>query len=94
MLFRHKGYKCPVADLYLSNANLQYVNSQKYLGVILEDGNCDKDVTRQLKRFHINVNLLLRKFGKCNLNTKLELFRSYCINMYSGTWELGTPKGL
>ena len=61
MLFRPKGHNCPVADLYLSNGNLQYVNSHKYLGVILEDGNCDKDITRQLKRFHINANLLIWK---------------------------------
>ncbi len=29
MLFRPKGYKSPVADLYLANGNLQYVNSHK-----------------------------------------------------------------
>ncbi len=34
--FRPKGHKCPVADFYLSNGNLQYVNSHKYLGIILE----------------------------------------------------------
>ncbi len=46
---------------------------------------CDKDITWQLKGFHINVNLLLRKFGTCALKTKwLELFRSYCTNMYCG----------
>ncbi len=47
----------------IANGNLQYVNSHKYLGVIFEDGNCDKDVIRQLKTFHINANLILRKFG-------------------------------
>ena len=48
----------------------------------------------QLKRFHINANLLLRKFGKCTLNTKLELFRSYCTNnMYCGIfWNDATKK--
>ena len=84
MLFRPKVNKCFVADLYLSNGNLQNVNSHKYQGVILEDGNRDKDVTWQLKMFHINANLLLIKFGKCPLNTKLELFSLYCTNMYCG----------
>ncbi len=40
-----------------------------------------KDVTRQFKRFHINANPLLRKFGRCTLNTKLEIFASYCTNI-------------
>ena len=85
----------------IANAHLLSVaihESQKrvlFLVVILEDRNCDKDVTRQLKRFHINVNLLLRKFGKCTLNTKLELFRSYCTNMYCGIfWHDATKKSL
>ncbi len=52
MLFHRKGYKSPIADLYLANSNLLYVNSHIYLGVILEERNCDKDITQQLKRLH------------------------------------------
>ncbi len=94
MVFHSKGCKSPVADLYLPHSNLLYLlNSNKYLGVILEDGNCDKDVTQQLKRFHINANLWFRKFGKCSFNTKLELIGSYSTNVYCGIlWHDATKK--
>ncbi len=95
ILFHPKDINVMLLTFIYLTVICMYANSHKYLGIILEDGNCDKDVTRQLKRFHPKSNLLLRKFGKCTLNTKLELFTSYCTNMHCGIfWHDATKKSL
>jgi len=43
------------------------------------------------------TNILMRRFGKCTLNVKLQLFRSYCLCIYDTAlwvWYLkGTMDG-
>ena len=69
---------------FLYRKQLQCILSQKYLGVIIEDGNCEADTKSQLMNLYANGNTLVRKFGKCSCNVKLELFRMYCTNLYCG----------
>ena len=43
---------------------------------------------RQMRKFSANINILSRKFSKCNYNppgVKCNLFKSFCSNMYCST---------
>ena len=76
--FRHK---IP-PKLHLNDLSLHYVTSQKYLGVIVQDSCCKLDITRQMRKLYGNANLLTRSFGTCSVETKLKLFKTYCLKFY------------
>ena len=42
----------------------------------------DEDIKRELRLVYCRGNLLLRKFRQCSEDVKLQLFRSYCNNLY------------
>lgn len=99
MLFNVKKTKCCVFTprnygsfylprLYLNACTLTYVNSYKYLGVIINNVSDDKDIERQIQAVYIRGNMLLRKFRHCTHSVKCQLFRTYCSNMYGiHTWN-------
>ena len=68
----------------LNNEVIKVVSECKYLGHILDDSGSDnKDIIRQMKKVYAQGNLLLRKFGFCSYNVKIQLFRSYCTSLYT-----------
>ena len=40
------------------------------------------DIKRQMRKIHVNANLLLRKFSRCSVEVKCYLFKTYCSNLY------------
>ena len=54
----------------------------KYLGIIVCQKNCDRDLKRQTKYFYANANMLLRRFSMCSITVKCYLFKTYCSNLY------------
>ena len=69
-------------QLYLDTLVIPHVSECKYLAIIVSQKNCDRDLKRQVKRFHANVNMLLRRFSKCSIHVKCYLFKTYCSNLY------------
>ena len=52
----------------------------KYLGHVLNNQmSDDDDIKRETRNMFIRTNILLRRFGKCSVDVKLSLFRSYCL---------------
>ena len=72
ILFRPKGFRSPVADLFLAGNRILCVHSHRYLGVMIEVGKCELDIKRQLMKFYANANTLLRVFGKCSNDLKIK----------------------
>ncbi len=69
----------------LYEKQLQCILSHKYLGVIIEDGNCEAHIKRQLMNLYANANTLVRKFGKCSCNVNsnyLECIVQTCIVVF------------
>ena len=67
----------------LNNKDLSWVDEHKYLGVFLTSDKCDnRDILRQLRSIYARGNMLVRRFGKCSEDIKIQLFRSYCSNQY------------
>jgi len=68
---------------------LENLESFKYLGHIINtEQHADDDIQREMRKLFIRANILIRRFNKCSLSVKLELFRSYCLVMYdSALWK-------
>ena len=74
---------CDIPTITLNHSSLEWVLEYKYLGVFISSKICDsRDIKRQLRSIYARGNTLVRKFGKCTDDVKLELFRSYCSNFY------------
>ena len=76
-------------ELHINGSVLKQVLSKKYLGVFFtSDRSDDSDIKRELRQVYCRGNILLRKFRKCCADVKLQLFRSYCMNLYcSALWS-------
>ena len=69
-------------QLYLDTLVIPHVSECKYLAIIVSQMNCDRDLKRQMKRFHANASMLLRRFSKCSIHVKCYLFKTCCSNLY------------
>ena len=59
------------------------MDSFTYLGHVLSSDGCDDlDIKKQLHKITAVGNTILRRFSFCTKEVKLELFRSYCYNIY------------
>lgn len=84
MIFRTKFLKIyNTPNFYLNGNILEFVDEFKYLGhMICNDLNDDCDIKRQYRSICRKVNMLKRKFYKCSFEVKIQLFQSYCMNIY------------
>ena len=87
MYFKPKTYEnLWIPSVFLDGFMLQFVNWYKYLGCIIETGLCDNlDIERQTQAVYIRGNMLVRNFSECSQEVKVELFRSYCSNIYGAS---------
>ena len=69
-------------SVFLNGAKLQYVDSYKYLGMLIHVRNDDLDIVRQLKSIILQTNILMRTFSSCSVEVKLCLFKSYYSDVY------------
>ena len=88
-----KPSKCKnlsVPALFLKSVKLKFVDSIKYLGVIVSNDMKDfEDMMRHRKYMYAKGNMLVRKFKECSDNVKRKLFRTYCYNVYGGhLWSI------
>ena len=67
---------------FLNGAKLQYVDSYKYLGMLIHVCNDDLDIVRQLKSVILRTNILMKTCSSCSVEVKLFMFKSYCSNFY------------
>ena len=68
----------------LGQEPLRWVTQHKYLGVIVNNqGNDEADMGRQIQAIYSRGNILIQNFNHCSANVKLELFKTYCSNLYA-----------
>ena len=95
MCFKPRTIKFTRPWFFLAGMKIPIVTHCKYLGVIMSEHNSDNDLKRQMKRFYVNANMLIRKFSKCSINVKCYLFKTYCSTMYcSALWFNSTKRVL
>ena len=84
---RRVTYSFP--SFVLDASHLNVVDSFKYLGHIISTVSDDNDdILNQLSMFFARANVLLRRFGKCNVSVKLCLFKTFCTQFYGAAlWQ-------
>jgi hypothetical protein len=72
-----------IPKIHLCGVELNWVQEYKYLGFYITENMSDnRDMQRQLRFIYAKGNILVRKFRMCSVEIKLQLFRSYCYNLY------------
>jgi len=86
MCIKSKKYRdIFVPDFLLYGKALRLVSEEKYLGCIISDDfKDDCDIYRQMRSLYSRGNLIVKNFKFCSEDVKLQLFRSYCNNLYCG----------
>ena len=86
MYIKSKHYKnLAVPNFYLNGDVIAYVEQEKYLGVIMNNiCKHDADMYKQVRSLYCRGNMLINNFKTCNNMIKLQLFKSFCTNMYCG----------
>ena len=80
---RTRRLTCIFDNFVLGNDNLLFVNSFKYLGhTLTDDLHDDDDMLKQTGLLYGRTNMLIRRFAKCSVPVKLQLFKAYCISFY------------
>ena len=80
-IYRNNLY---VPSFTLCGHTLKFVDKYNYLGaVISSDCTDDKDLLRQLRGIYARGNMLVKRFGSCTDEVKIQLFKSYCSNLYA-----------
>ena len=82
LCFIPRTVKISRPQLYLDTLVIPHVSECKYLGIIVCQKNCDRNLKRQMKIFYANANMLLRRFSRCSIPVKCYLFKTYCSNLY------------
>ena len=93
MLIQSKKVKFSrLPPLYLNGNCMNYVDSYKYLGVMISNSMADNlDFERQRRALYASANRLKRSFGYCSYDVKKQLFSSFCANLYcSHLWGTST----
>ena len=54
-------------SVLLNGAKLQYVDTYKYLGMLIHVRNDDLDIVRHLKSVILRTNILMRTFSSCSV---------------------------
>ena len=77
------------APFNINQKQIELVNSYKYLGyTIVNNMSIKDDVNRALSKFHIDINMILRKFSFASKDVKIFLFKQYCLQIYGAEFWL------
>ena len=79
---------------FFNELEIPMVEHCRYLGITISTKNSDLDIKRQMRKIHVNANLLLWKFSRCSVEVKCYLFKTYCSNLYCTPMWLTAPKQL
>ena len=82
LCFKSKAIKIKQPSFFLNELEIPTVEHCRYLGITISTKNNDLDIKRQMRKIHVNANLLLRKFSRCSVEVKCYLFKTYCSNLY------------
>ena len=69
--------------IFLGERELDFVNTQMYLGVPISNDMADNlAIKQQTKAVYARGNMLIKYFKKCTMEVKCQLFVSYCTSVY------------
>ena len=80
------AYQFP--NFMVNNVTLKYVTEFQYLGHVVSISQLDDaDIHRERKNLFHRCNILMRRFSKCSVAVKLQLFKTICLCFHDiGLW--------
>ena len=83
MFCKSRKFVIPSFNIYVNNKPVEYVECFKYLGFYLTFNCHDGFHTQSLYRgICARGNTISKHFINCDVNVKVQLFKSFCTNMY------------
>ena len=78
-----------IPTFYLQNDPLQFVSVYKNLGVLIHQNMTDDDeMFQRMRNIYSTGNLIIRRFGKCFVEIKVLMFRTFLSQVYgSCVWS-------
>ena len=71
------------ARVMLGNEEFSFIGEFRYLGHIMTaDCRDNKDIKKQFRKQNAVINMLIRKLSFAPIETKIQLFKSYCYLIY------------
>ena len=80
--FTYERFNLYIHDYHFSGCTLKHEKNVKYLGYLFDVKLYDM-ISKEMRKLYIRYNSLLRTFGSCSVQTKKEIFRSFCTVLYS-----------
>ena len=81
LCFRPIQFKINPPNFVLKKTIIPSVDKCIYLGIIVSETNCGGDLNRQMRKYYVNANILLRIFNYYSPDVKC-IFKSYCTTIY------------
>ena len=71
-------------SIFLDNNTIKFVGEHTYLGTIISSTMSDNsDIARQIRSTYTQGNAIISRFKSCSRNVKIQLFKTYCYNLYN-----------
>ena len=68
----------------LQQAELKFTEEYKYLGMLINSKlSDDNEMRKRMRGIYATGNMIIRNFGKCTTPCKINLFKTYCSNVYA-----------
>lgn len=81
--FRQGTVANPQISVKIKGTTLDFVNEYKNLDCMLtNNGNGDKHITQKYQGVRTRSTFILRNLSKCDVDTKVYLFRNFCTSFY------------
>ena len=74
----------------MGGRQVEFARTIRYLGYEIVDTLCNEnDINCKMRKFYAEFNQILRKFNNLDVNTKLFLFKQYCLQIYGSELWFG-----
>lgn len=75
--------KLYIPDFVLGGSKIRRVQSETYLGYILNEHASDNDhIVKEMRNMYKRGNMLVKNFSHCTEEVKIALFKSFCSSIY------------
>ena len=72
-----------VPDFYLEEDRITVVDKETYLGFIVNEQFSDDDhIVKEMRNVYARGNMIIRYFSHCTDAVRIQLFKSFCSNLY------------
>ena len=92
MVVKPRGRNVSTPLMFLNGDAHEYVDSVKYLGVVLSQAmKDDADMSRHLRSFYARSNVIFRKFHHCSVPIKVLILSKLTVHHTAPSCGLTTP---